>query len=54
MIRSINKRKSDVLRHIGCSKKIRKLIDFKSTKFETALQVTITYFEKELSLQELK
>ena len=43
-----NKRKSDVLKHIGCSKKIKKLIDFKSTKFETALQDTIIYFKKEL------
>ena len=47
MIRSINKRKSDVLRHIARSKKIKKLIDFKSTKFETSLQDTITYFKKE-------
>ena len=43
-----NKRTSDVLKHIGCSKKIKKLIDFKSTKFETALRDTIIYFKKEL------
>ena len=49
-----NKRTSDVLKHIGCSKKIKKLIDFETTKFETAIQNTISYFKKELSLQELK
>lgn len=43
-----DKRKSDVSKHIGCSKKIKKLINFKSTKFETALQDTILYFKKEL------
>ena len=43
-----NRRKSDVSKHIGCSKKIKKLINFQSTKFEKALQDTIIYFKKEL------
>ena len=41
----LKNRKSDVYRHRGCSKKIRGIIDFQSTDFDTAVKETINYFK---------
>jgi len=48
-IKKCPERGSDVIRHTGCNKKIMDFLNFKSTDFDEALSITISWYSAEIA-----